>query len=103
VNLHAAPLPDPGITAEIGFELGAERYRYPSNLPKVAATGGPHCEDLPNVPFNVAPPFVVTDVGANPWQYGNPHALINVDALKQMLYGPIDGPPRNSMQIGQPG
>jgi phospholipid/cholesterol/gamma-HCH transport system substrate-binding protein len=103
VNLHAQPLPDPGVSVLIGLELGAERYRYPANLPKVAATGGPHCENLPNVPFNVAPPFVVADVGANPWQYGNPHALINADALKQLLYGPIDGPPRNSMQIGQPG
>lgn len=103
VNLHAAPLPDPGITDLFGLELGAERYRYPTNLPKVAATGGPRCENLPNVPYGVAPPFVVTDVGANPWAYGNPHALINSDGLKQMLYGPIAGPPRNSMQIGQPG
>jgi hypothetical protein len=29
--------------------------------------------------------------------------LWNSDALKQLLYGPITGPPRNSMQIGQPG
>jgi virulence factor Mce-like protein len=103
VNLHAAPLPDPGVTILVGVELGAERYRYPANLPKVAATGGPQCHDLPVVPYNVAPPFVVADVGANPWQYGNPHVLINSDGLKQLLYGPIDGPPRNSMQIGQPG
>ncbi len=27
----------------LGF--GVERYRYPSNLPKVAATGGPQCHD----------------------------------------------------------
>ena len=29
--------------------------------------------------------------------------LLNSDALKQLLYGPIDGPPRNTAQIGQPG
>ncbi|GFG66785.1 virulence factor [Mycobacterium kubicae] len=103
VNTKGQPLPDPGVTVLVGLELGAERYRYPTNLPKVAATGGPHCETLPDVPFNVAPPYVVTDVVANPWAYGNPHVLINSDALKQLLYGPIDGPPRNSMQIGQPG
>lgn len=103
VTSHSAPLPDPGVDVLVGFELGAERYRYPTNLPKVAATGGPRCENLPDVPYNVAPPFVVSDVGANPWAYGNPHALINSDGLKQLLYGPIDGPPRNSMQIGQPG
>jgi phospholipid/cholesterol/gamma-HCH transport system substrate-binding protein len=102
-NLHARPSPDPGIYFSGGTELGVERYRYPANLPKVAATGGPQCHDLPNVPYNVAPPYVVADVGANPWQYGNQQVLLNSDALKQLLYGPIDGPPRNVLQIGQPG
>ncbi|GAS89828.1 MCE family protein [Mycolicibacterium brisbanense] len=83
--------------------LGQERYRYPANLPKVAATGGPQCTDLPKVPFQKHPPFVVTDVNANPAQYGNQGILLNSDGLKQMLYGPLDGPPRNSAQIGQPG
>jgi hypothetical protein len=101
--LHGPPLPDPGITTIVQFALGAERYRYPVHLPKVAATGGPQCQALPVVPFDAAPPFVVTDVGANPWQYGNPQVLLNSDLLKQLLYGPIAGPPRNSMQIGPPG
>ncbi|MGV0834137.1 MCE family protein [Mycolicibacterium thermoresistibile] len=83
--------------------LGQERYRYPANLPKVAATGGPQCTDLPKVPFQKRPPFVITDVNANPAQYGNQGILLNSDGLKQMLYGPIDGPPRNTSQIGQPG
>jgi phospholipid/cholesterol/gamma-HCH transport system substrate-binding protein len=102
-NTHAAPLLKPGVDVLIGFEFGAERYRYPANLPRVGATGGPQCHDLPVVPFDVAPPYVVADVGANPFQYGNPQLLINSDALKQLLYGPLDGPPRNTMQIGQPG
>ncbi len=102
-TLKATPLPDPGIKILFSVQWGAERYRYPSNLPKVAATGGPHCLELPLVPPDVAPPYVVADVGANPWQYGNQQLLINSDALKQLLYGPIDGPPRNTLQIGQPG
>lgn len=102
-NLKVPPLDNPGVDISVGIELGSERYRYPVNLPKVAATGGPQCQDLPVVPFDVAPKFVVADVGANPWQYGNPQVLINSDALKQLLYGPIEGPPRNSMQIAQPG
>jgi hypothetical protein len=82
-----------------------ERYRYPANLPKVAATGGPHCEDvgLPMVGFNEHAPFVVADVGANPAQYGNQGILLNSDGLKNFLFGPLDGPPRNTAQIGQPG
>lgn len=99
----APPFPVPGVFVNAGFTLSAERYRYPTNLPKVAATGGPQCLDLPRVPYNKYEPFVAADVGANPAQYGNPQALINSDLLKQLLYGPIAGPPRNSAQIGQPG
>jgi phospholipid/cholesterol/gamma-HCH transport system substrate-binding protein len=102
---NTPPLPVPGILISTSFPLAAERYRYPGHLPKVAATGGPHCADqgLPDLPPNFQPPFLVTDVGANPWQYGNPGVLLNSDGLKQLLYGPIDGPPRNVAQIGQPG
>ncbi|WP_396877456.1 MCE family protein [Mycobacterium sp. SMC-2] len=101
--VHTPALPDPGVVISVSLLFGRERYRYPSNLPKVAAKGGPHCMDLPNVPFAKREPFLVTDVGANPAQYGNQGILLNSDRLKQMLFGPIDGPPRNSTQIGQPG
>ena len=93
----------PGATLLQGFFLGRERYRYPGNLPKVAATGGPQCTDLPNVGYEQRPPYVVTDIGANQAQYGNQGILLNSDALKQVLFGPLDGPPRNSAQIGMPG
>jgi phospholipid/cholesterol/gamma-HCH transport system substrate-binding protein len=98
-----APLAEPGAVDSVGLLLGRERYHYPANLPKVAATGGPQCTDIPNMPFGATPPFVVADTGANPAQYGNQGILLNSDGLKQMLFGPLDGPPRNSAQIGQPG
>jgi virulence factor Mce-like protein len=97
------PTPVPGLEVLAGLSLGAERYRYPRNLPKVAARGGPQCDQELPLPFNTFPPFDVADVGANPWQYGNPSNMGNSDLLKQLLYGPIDGPPRNTSQIGQPG
>ncbi len=97
------PQPLPGIMLLNSFLLGTERYRYPGNLPKVAAKGGPQCMDLPNVGFGQRPPFVVTDINANPAQYGNQGILLNSDALKEALFGPLDGPPRNTAQIGQPG
>jgi phospholipid/cholesterol/gamma-HCH transport system substrate-binding protein len=103
VNVRSPNLPEPMIKVLVYIGFGAERYRYPTNLPKVAATGGPQCQDLPLVPFDAAPPFVVADVGANPMEYGNPQLLWNSDALKQLLYGPIAGPPRNTFQVGQPG
>lgn len=95
--------PMPGAVLLQGFFLGRERYRYPDNLPKVAATGGPQCHDLPNVGYEVRPPYVVTDIGANQAQYGNQGILLNSDGLKQALFGPLAGPPRNSAQMGQPG
>jgi hypothetical protein len=59
--------------------------------------------DLPKRPFNTNAKLVVTDIGANPVQYGNQQLLLNFDGLKQLLYGPIDGPPRNPAQVGQQG
>ncbi len=104
VELAKAPgTPVPGGLLLQTIVLGQERYRNPSNLPKVAATGGPQCSDLPKVPFQKHPPFVVTDVNANPAQYGNEGILLNSEGLKQALFGPLDGPPRNTPQIGQPG
>lgn len=90
-----------------GLTLGVERYRYPGDLPKVAAKSGGanYCEvlGLPELPPNFVPPFVAGDVGSNPARYGNQGILLNSDALKQWLFGPLDGPPRNTAQIGQPG
>lgn len=97
------PTPVPGLEVLGGITLGAERYRYPKNLPKVAAKGGPQCEHELPVAYNTFPPFDVADIGANPWQYGQQGIVLNSDGLKQFLYGPLDGPPRNTAQIGQPG
>jgi phospholipid/cholesterol/gamma-HCH transport system substrate-binding protein len=71
----------------------------------VAAKSGISCKDqmLPVIPNGKRPPFLVADVGSNPWKYGNQGVLLNSDALKQALFGPIEGPPRNSAQIGMPG
>lgn len=103
VMANNPPLNEPGVEVLAGFFWGQDRYRYPADLPKVAATGGPQCTDLPQVPYGKAPPFVIADTGANPWKYGNTGIVLNSDLLKQILFGPIDGPPRNSAQIGQPG
>lgn len=101
----APPLPPASIVVNVNFTLGTERYRYPQDLPKVAASGGPMCEQLglPIVPPGFRPPYLVTDIGTNRAQYGNQGWLLNSDGLKQLLFGPIDGPPRNGAQIGQPG
>jgi len=97
------PLPEPSINITASLTWGGERYRYPQNLPRVAATGGPRCMSMPKLPFNTKAKLLVADTGANPVSYGNPQLLLNFDGLKQLLYGPIDGPPRNPVQVGQQG
>ncbi len=103
--IHQAPPEKPGVQVSANFTLGVERYRYPQDLPKVAAKSGSSCHDqmLPLVPTGERPPFLVSDVGANPWRYGNQGLLLNADGLKEALFGPLPGPPRNSAQIGMPG
>jgi phospholipid/cholesterol/gamma-HCH transport system substrate-binding protein len=98
-------LPTPGIPTMVTLQLGIERYRYPQDLPKVAAKNGATCQQLslPHMPPETRPPFVIADVGTNRFKYNNQGILLNSDRLKQYLFGPVDGPPRNTMQIGQPG
>ncbi|BBY82815.1 MCE family protein [Mycolicibacterium pulveris] len=96
-----------GVLVSAGLTLGVERYRYPGDLPKVAASSGgaDFCEalGLPELPPNFVPPLLVGDVGSNPAQYGNSGILLNSEGLKNWLFGPLDGPPRNTAQIGMPG
>lgn len=99
---EAFPTSASGIQVSVNFAMGHDRYRFPSDLPKVAASGGPRCEVLP-VRYQQKPPYVVTDTGVNPFKRGNQGWVLNSDGLKQLLFGPLDGPPRNSAQVGQPG
>lgn len=96
-----------GVIVNAGLTLGVERYRYPGDLPKVAASSGgrDYCTELglPDLPPEFAPPQIVADVGSNPSQYGNAGILLNSEGLKNWLFGPLDGPPRNTAQIGMPG
>jgi phospholipid/cholesterol/gamma-HCH transport system substrate-binding protein len=105
VFTKSPPLPEPGVLVSAGLTMGTERYRYPGDLPKVAAKGRPYCEELglPDVPPEFRVPTIVSDVGANPFKYGNQGILLNSDALKNWLFGPLDGPPRNTAQTGMPG
>jgi virulence factor Mce-like protein len=99
------PLKEPGVHVMAGFLWGQERYRYPMDLPKAGAKGGPQCTGLPHLPFEAVPPYVVADTGTNPWRRTYPGIVLNSDLIKQIMFGDteIDGPPRNSAQIGQPG
>lgn len=57
----------PGLKMSISLVPGTEPYHYPDDLPKVAASGGPHCMGLPLRDPDVPAPFLVTDTGVNPF------------------------------------
>lgn len=81
----------PGIKMSIGLIAGTEPYRYPDDLPKVAATGGPQCMGLPLRDPNVNAPYLVTDTGVNPfeperqWNGGQP--INDMPNLLSYLFG----------------
>jgi phospholipid/cholesterol/gamma-HCH transport system substrate-binding protein len=102
---HRPPLKEPGVVVLAGFLWAQERYRYPGDLPKAGAEGGPQCTGLPVLPFEATVPYVVADTGTNPWRRTYPGIVLNADLIKQIMFGDteVDGPPRNTAQIGQPG
>ena len=66
------PSPVPGTLLFDRSSWGASGYRYPQNLPKVAATGRTGDAWVsPDIGANVRPPYLVTDIDANQAQYGN--------------------------------
>lgn len=82
------PVQVPGIGLSANFLWGMEPYRYPEHLPKVAASGGPQCSMLP-VAYEDFPPFLVTDIGANP--HAGPFRsglTLNTASLAEALFGP---------------
>ena len=75
------------------------------DLPKVAAKGGPYCKELglPDVPPEFGRRSSSLMSARTRIRYGNQGILLDSEGLKNWLFGPIDGPPRNSAQIGMPG
>lgn len=82
---ESEPVDVPGLGLSASFLWGTEPYTYPRHLPKVAASGGPQCSVLP-VPYEGRPPFVVADVGANPFERGNQTVLLNPDTMPALLF-----------------
>ncbi|OBI79653.1 MCE family protein [Mycobacterium sp. E740] len=102
---HRPPFKAPGVEVLAGFLWAQERYRYPMDLPKAGATGGPQCTGLPKMPFEGVAPYVVADTGTNPWRRTYPGIVLNADIIKRIMFPDTEtaGPPRNTAQIGQPG
>ncbi|RZI94191.1 MAG: MCE family protein [Microbacterium sp.] len=80
----------PGVNISATLLPGEMPYRYPQDLPKVAASGGPRCGALPNLDIGDGPAkYLATDTGVNPYLPNGRPAGLNV--LDFMLYGVPSG------------
>ncbi|MFF2396964.1 MCE family protein [Nocardia sp. NPDC058114] len=76
----------PGVNISATLLAGEMPYRYPQDLPKVAASGGPRCGELPVLDIANGPAkYLATDTGVNPYLPTDRPAQLNV--LDFMLYG----------------
>ncbi|MGY4098456.1 MCE family protein [Nocardia sp. R16R-3T] len=74
-----------------GFMPGADPYEYPQDLPKVNATGGPHCEGvLDRVPDSHAN-FVVTDTSQGHVWTPSTTTHLNGPKVFQLLFAGLPG------------
>ena len=66
--------------------LGVDPYRYPEDLPVVQGSGGPRCGALPErTPEDGTAPYLVTDVGMNPFERGNTEPVFDAAPLWVLL------------------
>ena len=76
----------PGFNISATVLAGDMPYRFPRDLPKVGASGGPRCGELPNLNIANGPAhYLVTDTGVNPYAQTDRPAQLNV--LDFMLFG----------------
>lgn len=77
---------EPGFNVSSTVLAGDMPYRYPRDLPKTGASGGPSCANLPVIGADELPShYLVTDTGTNPYAQTDRPAGLNV--LDFMLYG----------------
>jgi len=76
----------PGVNVSATVLPGEMPYRYPRDLPKTAASGGPRCDPHPILSTGDVPShYLVTDTGTNPYAPNDRPAGFNI--LDFMLYG----------------
>lgn len=74
-----------------GFMPGADPYQYPQDLPKVNATGGPHCEGVLDRVPNSHANYVVTDTSEGRVWTPSTTTHINGPKVFQLLFAGLPG------------
>ncbi len=81
----------PGAIFNAGFMYGGEAYKFPEDLPKVNATGGPRCDGvLDRVPGSHAP-YVVTDTAESDPYAPTTTLRLNGPSVFQVLFAGLPG------------
>ncbi|MFR9773547.1 MCE family protein [Nocardia sp. SC052] len=84
----------PGAIFNASFMYGAQPYKYPGDLPKVNATGGPRCAGiLDRVPDSHAD-YVVTDTNEGAPFTPSMAVVLNAPKVFQILFAGMPGVPR---------
>ncbi|MGW5376343.1 MCE family protein [Nocardia sp. NPDC003999] len=84
----------PGAIFNASFMYGAQPYKYPGDLPKVNATGGPRCAGiLDRVPDSRAD-YVVTDTNEGAPFTPSMAVIPNAPKVFQILFAGMPGVPR---------
>nr|WP_228819006.1 MCE family protein [Nocardia transvalensis] len=82
-----------GVLLNAGFMPGGEPYKYPQDLPKVNATGGPHCEGIKDrVPGSHAN-YLVTDTSQGEVWTPELQAHLNGPRVFQLMFAGLPGVP----------
>nr|WP_324199125.1 MCE family protein [Nocardia amamiensis] len=84
----------PGAIFNASFMYGARPYTYPGDLPKVNATGGPHCEGiLDRVPGSHAG-YAVTDTNEGAPYVPSAAVVLDAPSVFRILFAGMPGVPR---------
>lgn len=77
-----------------GFMPGGEPYHYPEDLPKVNATGGPHCEGVLDREPDEHADYLVTDTSQGEVWTPELNSHINGDRVFQIMFAGLPGVPK---------
>ncbi|WP_246002615.1 MCE family protein [Nocardia tenerifensis] len=81
----------PGAVFNAGFMYGGEPYTYPDDLPKVNATGGPHCEGILDRTPGTHSPYLVTDTAEHTPYIPSTTLTLNPPKVFQVLFAGLPG------------
>nr|WP_280266465.1 MCE family protein [Nocardia wallacei] len=82
-----------GVLLNAGFMPGGEPYKYPKDLPKVNATGGPHCENIMDRKPGSHSDFLVTDTSEGTVYTPELQSHLNGPRVFQLMFAGMPGVP----------